>query len=441
MLRRLVMLAVLIILAGFLTSFLMRQQGFATMEWLGYRIEIRTSLLVMMGLGLVIAVVMMDRLISFLAGLPFRFSQGLRKRRLDAGQDALALGLVAASVGDRREAARQEKKARKLIGDSTLTNLLTAQVASLDGKTDVASRYFTQLANNRETAYFGQAGLMRLGLESGDDDAALAAGREAFARKKDEPALARALFTLEARRRNWPEAITALAVARKSEHDDIERRHADMAMAVLHYQYAQSQADKGDKSTAIKTMEKGLGFCPGLVPAALSAAALYQQQNSNRKAIPILEKAFLETPHPELASQLMAHGNGDESQRLVRLMQLADKGGNHPDALMITATWAIRLELWGEALRLIRMIDDADRDAGAWSCLAEIARHAPAEKAEGDQADWPDAEECLTRAAAAPRGASWQCRSCGMTAPDWDSECSGCGSFASMVWRRAAVTT
>ena len=43
-----------------------------------------------------------------------------------------------------------------------LTSLLTAQVATLDGKTDVASKYFTELAESLDTAYFGQAGLMRL---------------------------------------------------------------------------------------------------------------------------------------------------------------------------------------------------------------------------------------------------------------------------------------
>ncbi|MGC6485725.1 MAG: heme biosynthesis protein HemY [Candidatus Puniceispirillales bacterium] len=443
MLRRLVTLAILIVAAGFLTSFLIRQPGVATLDWLGYRIEIRTSLLVMLGLGVIAAVVVLDRLIGFLAGLPLRLSRGMKQRRSEAGQDALALGLVAASVGDRREAARQEKKARKLIGDSTLTNLLTAQVATLDGKTDVASRYFSQLADDRETAYFGQAGLMRLGLESGDDEAALAAGREAFARKKDEPSLARALFALEARRENWPEAITALAVARKSHHDEIERRHADMAMAVLHFKYAESLLAEDQQAAALSNLEKGLKYRSGLVPAAMLAARLHQEQNSQRKAVAILEKAFLDAPHPDIAAMLMAALSGDEPQRLSRLMHLADKGGNRPEALVITATWATKLELWGEALRLIRMIDEDDRDAEAWSCLADIARHAPAElsagKAASGETDWPEAEACLTRAATAPRGPGWHCRSCGMAAPSWNADCSSCKSFASIVWRRAAA--
>jgi HemY protein len=439
MLRRLITLALLVIIAGFITSFLVQQKGLAVLEWLGYRVEIRTSLLAAIALALIIAVVMVDRLVGFLAGLPLRLSRGMKKRRSDAGQDALALGLVAASVGDQRAAARQEKKVRKLIGDSTLTNLLAAQVATLDGKTDVAIRYFSQLAKNRETAYFGQAGLMRLGLEIGDDEAALAAGREAFSRKKDAPALARALFTLEVRRQNWPEAIAALTVARKRHHDEVESHHADMAMAVLHLKYAEKQLAEGQKSAALKNLMKGLQFQPGLVPAALLAAQLQREQNSNRKTISTLEKAFLDCPHPDLAAMLMVELGGDEPKRLTRLMQLTDKGGNRPEALVITATWAMRLKLWGEALRLIRMISEEDHDAETWFCLAEIARHAPSE--ETYTGEWPDAETCLTHAATSPRGPAWHCRSCGMVAPEWEAECPSCKGFAGMIWRRAVAST
>ncbi len=436
MLRRLVILAILILIAGFLTDFLAQQQGRTVLEWFGWRIEIHTSLLVGATVTVIGVVVMLDRLVGLLAGLPMRVSQRMRKRRNDAGQDALAMGLVAASMGDRRAAARQEKKARKLIGDGTLTNLLAAQVAILDGKTNVASRYFNELADNRETAYFGQAGLMRLGIESGDNDAALIAGRKAFARKRDEPALARALFTLEARRQNWPEAIAALTVARKQRHDKIEKRHADMAMAVLHLKYAETQLAEGQKRDALKNLLKGLRFQPGLEPAAVLAAEIYQDQDRNRKAILILEKAFIDYPHPDLAMKLMADLDGDGPDRLSRLMQLAEKGGNTPEALVIAATWAMRLELWGEALRLIKMIDEEDRDAEAWSCLADIARHAPSEKRDAAE-EWPDAETCLTHAAGAPRGPAWHCRSCGMPSSLWEVECSSCSSFASMVWRRA----
>ena len=122
---------------------------------------------------------------------------------------------------------------------------------------------------------------------------------------------------------------------------------------------------------------KRLGFAAGLVPAAIMAGRLYQAQNRNRKAVSALEKAFIETPHPDFAEALMEALSGEKNKRLTRIMHLADKGGNTPEALVIAAGYATQLELWGEALRLIEMIAEADRDAAAWSLLAEIARHAP----------------------------------------------------------------
>lgn len=437
MLRRLIILAALILIAGFMTSFLMQQDGVTIIEWLGWQIEIRTSLLVTAGVVLIVAVVMVDRLIGFIARLPYLLRHGLRQRRHDAGQEALALGLVAASVGDRREAVRQEKKARRLIGESMLTHLLTAQVAALEGKTDVASQYFSQLAENRDTAYFGEAGLMRLKLESGDDDAALAAGRAAFAHKKDEPALARALFTLEARRRNWSEAITALAVVRRNTQEEATRQHADRAMAVLHYLLASQQDEHEDRKTALKTLEKGLGFAPGLLPAAVLASAWYQDQNQHRKAVSVLEKAFMDTPHPDLAEALLVLSKGDETSRLTRLMQLADRGGNKPDALFIAARMAVAIELWGEALRLMEMIAEDDRDAASWALLAQIARHLPGTEEDAEAAYQTDA--CLERAATAPRGSVWQCQSCGVTSMTWQDTCPECDSFATLNWRRPAM--
>ncbi|HCD49290.1 MAG TPA: hypothetical protein DEQ75_02825, partial [Alphaproteobacteria bacterium] len=106
MLKRLVTIAVLILLAGYAASFLASQDGKTVIQWLGYRVEVQTSLLVTVMAAIIFLVVMMDRLLSFLAGLPGRLSGRIRNRRQEEGQQALALGLVAAAVGDQHEAAK-----------------------------------------------------------------------------------------------------------------------------------------------------------------------------------------------------------------------------------------------------------------------------------------------------------------------------------------------
>ena len=426
MLKRLILLSVLILLAGFGASFLAGQGGESRIDWLGYRIELRTSLLITALISLALLILLMDRLLSYLVMLPARLTRGIRLRRREEGDHAVALGLVAAAVGDGSEAAKQARRARRLAGPTTLTGLLDAQVATMKGDTDAAGRFFDGLTGNRATAWLGHAGTMRLKTEAGDDGAALEAGRAAFASRRSEPGLARALFVLEARKGNWPEAIDALKVVLRHAKKGAGRKEAETAMAVLHHQLA---AESGD---ALKHLEKSLGHDPGLVPAALQAAEALLEKGAARKATTLLEKTFLESHHPDVAALLIERWPGSEAANLARLMRLADKGGNRPEAVGACASIAVRLQLWGEAKRLAERIPEEERDAQIWSILADVGRNPP----EGKRANWPVVEECLARAAAAPRSAGWTCGQCGHLADRWRAHCTQCGGFAALEWRR-----
>ena len=446
MLKRLVTIAVLILLAGYAASFLASQDGKTVIQWLGYRVEVQTSLLVTVMAAIIFLVVMMDRLLSFLAGLPGRLSGRIRNRRQEEGQQALALGLVAAAVGDQDEAAKNARRARRLTGGNTLTGLLDAQVATLKGDTEAASRFFGQLTDNRATAWLGHAGTMRLRAEAGDDEAALEAGRAAFATRRNEPGLARALFALEARHGNWREAITALEEAKRHRQSGANSKEAmretDIALAVLHYQLARSLMERGettgkDEGIILSSLENALKHHPGLTPAVLEAADIHMQRGKKRKAVSLLEKAFLNTPHPDLAARLMDCWGGEDAASLARLMRLSDRGGNRLEAISACATIALKLMLWGEARRLAELVSTAERDAVLWSVLAEVGRNAP-EDAAAD--DWPDPRYCLEEAARAPRSAAWTCRQCGATTAEWGPHCPSCEAFAALDWRMAKNT-
>ena len=432
MLRRLIVLSALILLAGFVASFLAGQGGESRIDWLGYRIEVRTSLLVAALVSLALLILLLDRLLSYLVMLPTRLTRGILLRRREEGEHAVALGLVAAAVGDSGEAAKQARRARRLTGPTTLTGLLDAQVATMKGNTDAAGRFFDGLTGNRATAWLGHAGKMRLRTEAGDDGAALEAGRAAFASRRNEPGLARALFVLEARGGNWLEAVDALKVVLRNARKGAGREEAETAMAVLYHQLAEESAANGEPGEALKHLEKALTHDPGLVPAALKAAGTLLGKGATRKATALLEKSFLDSPHPDVAALLTGHWSGSEAANLARLMRLADKGGNRPEAVGTCASIAVRLQLWGEAKRLVERIPEEERDAQIWSILAEVGRNPPA----GRRGNWPVAEECLARAAAAPRSAGWTCGRCGHLSDEWKAHCIQCGGFAALEWRR-----
>jgi len=435
MLKRLITIAFLLTITGFAASFLNKQPGMTTLEWLGWRIEARTSLLVVIAVGFIWLAIMLDRIIGVITGLPGRISGSINSRRQDQGHQALAIGLVAASAGDGREAMRQSKKAKRLMGEAPLTDLLSAQAASLTGDPDAASRYFETLADQRETAFFGKAGLMRLEAERGDDNAALTMGREAFALNSKAPGLAKALYALEAKHGNWAEAIDALHAAGRD--PDMDDAQVNAGFAALYYQLAieDQNQNRGDK-TVLAHLNKALKYDAGLPPAVLAAAACHDAMGKPRKARNVLQSGFDKTPHPDVVMALFDHLGGDESA-LSKLIRMTDQSGNHPDALVEVARLAMGQKLWGEAKRLLDLVPEKSRDLKMWQVYADLAEHAPqhSDDAETDAADWPDQNHALSMAAKAKRPVSWQCSSCHAVAEDWHAHCPDCGHFATIGWR------
>src|SRR6056300_501693 len=173
MFLRLVTLFLLIGLAAGAASWLMAQPGSLAMEWLGWQIEMRSSLAVTLVAAFALAVVFFDRLQRAFRAMPGWLGGRWRQRRDDAGHRALTLGLMAVSAGEPTEARKQAARAHRLLDAPQLTGLLSAQAAHLAGDHAAARRYFTALADDRDTAFLGQIGLMRLALDAKDSPAAL----------------------------------------------------------------------------------------------------------------------------------------------------------------------------------------------------------------------------------------------------------------------------
>ncbi len=97
MFARLVGLVILVILAALLASWLGAQPGMLAFEWLGWQVEMRTSLAVALLVVLALLLLFVDRLFRGLLGLPAWFGRNLARRRTESGHRALALGLMAVS--------------------------------------------------------------------------------------------------------------------------------------------------------------------------------------------------------------------------------------------------------------------------------------------------------------------------------------------------------
>jgi len=433
MFGRLLGLVILVLAGAALASWLGAQPGMLQLEWLGWHLEMRTSLAVAILVILALALVFMDRLLRGLLGLPSWLGRNLSRRRTESGHRALTLGLMAVSAGEPDEARRQAARAQRLLAAPQLTDLLSAQAAHMSGDHKAAGRYFTSLTRDKDTAFLGHIGLARLALENDQPDQALAAARRALDMRPKSALAARQVMILEAERGNWAAALPAHAVVAAAESDDDHAAYLlSRQKAGLAYLEALSSLDAGGdtkpRRAAASGLETALRAWPEFWPAAARLAALHEQDGSPRKAVKWLETAFRSAPHDELAARLQTLWKANDGAYIARLIKLIPKDGPLADeGRRVAATAAMARGLVGEARRLIDEIEPANRDAAAWRLLSRLAAEAEDSAAE---------TEALRQAGEAPRPRCWQCTECQLVHEAWQGHCAGCAGFATMEWRR-----
>lgn len=463
---RLVWLILLVLVAGALASWLASQPGMLQLVWLGYQLEMRTSLAVALVVVLGLIVIFADRLLRGLLDLPGLLGRNLARRRAAQGHRALALGMIAVSAGEPAEACRQASRAQRLLSAPQLTDLLSAQAANLSGDHRAAGRYFTSLTGNADTAFLGHIGLARLALEDDRSDDALAEAQKALSLRPKSALAARQVMVLQAERGNWDAALPALNVMAlnvptpqmttpntkapntKAGADDQDAQVIARHRAALNFLLAREGVPEfmGAESTGGGFMETGssapvhsstvnqlqtaLAAWPAFWPAAILLADIYLAAAAPRKAVKSLEAAFRAMPHAAIATRLQTAWNSNEGKTVARLLKLvAASGDTAHEARSVVAAVALAHGLIGEAGRLIGEIPDAERDAATWRLAAQLAES-------GDNPDPAAANKALRMAGEAPRPRRWQCTSCQQLHDRWQAHCAGCAGFATLDWRR-----
>ena len=468
---RLVWLILLVLVAGALASWLASQPGMLQLEWLGYQLEMRTSLAVALVVVLGLIVIFADRLLRGLLDLPGLLGRNLARRRAAQGHRALALGMIAVSAGEPAEARRQASRAQRLLSAPQLTDLLSAQAANLSGDHRAAGRYFTSLTGNADTAFLGHIGLARLALEDDRSDDALAEAQKALSLRPKSALAARQVMVLQAERGNWDAALPALNVMAlnvptpqmktpntkapntKAGADDEDAQVIARHRAALNFLLAREGVPEsmGADSTGGGFMETGssgpvhsstahsstvnqlqtaLAAWPAFWPAAILLADIHLAAAAPRKAVKSLEVAFRAMPHVAIATRLQTAWNSNEGETVARLLKLvAASGDTAHEARSVVAAVALAHGLTGEAGRLIGEIPDAERDAATWRLAAQLAES-------GDNPDPAAANKALRMAGEAPRPRRWQCTSCQQLHDRWQAHCAGCAGFATLDWRR-----
>ncbi len=410
MLKRLLMLFALVFVAAATASWFSQQAGDVQVEWMGWRGELPTSLAVVLIMIFALALVFFDRILRAIMNTPGWFGGRLRERRAAAGHRALTLGLMAVSAGEPEAARKQASRAERLLDAPKLTGLLVAQAAHMAGDHQAARRYFTSISADRETAFLGQIGLMRLALDGGDADAAHKAATAALTLNPKSWLAARALLELETDRSDWQAALPALAVMQKRHIKALQGSEADAIRrqrVAVYYLTARDQTGE-DQSAKVRNLQKALDTDSGFLPAIIALADLYINQKAHGKARKILEAGFKQTPHSDLLPWLKVAWKANDGQFIARLEKLVETVGSLQRA------------------RAYKLAADVARIAGLDGEASRLSHEASVLVGDSDEAVMPEV---------------WQCLSCKSLNDDWRSHCPACGEFACLRWQRPERVT
>lgn len=403
--------------------------GDVTLEWQGWRLDTSIGVLVLGILFFAVIVAISYRFWRFLRRAPSQIGASVRARKQRKGYTALSSGMVAVAAGDAGEARRNARRAEALLTSSApLTRLLSAQSAQLDGDEKAAERFFTEMLNDPETKFLGLRGLLTQAVKAGKRERALELANAAHAMQPKSEWVASTLFELQSSSKAWLSAdqTTNEMVRRKL----IEKPDAERRRAVIAFELSREVEAAGDSAGAQKQLRKASDIAPDLIPAIVALARRYVTDNQHRKAVSLIEKTWMKTPHPDLLQPYWDARNASTGLAQVKASEtLAQKNPDHIESHIALARAALAAELWGEARKHLEAV-------GAGDGLEPPARvcRMMADLEERENGDLTKAREWLVRAGSAEDDPKWVCGSCGNTVSEWTAHCGNCQEFDSYAW-------
>ena len=424
MVRLLIFLAALALAALGLTWFA-NNPGVVDLTWRAHEYEV--SLMFALGavLALAVALAIVWGVLRFVFRVPSLVSIGARARRREKGFQALSRGMIAVGAGDARAAAKHSADASRLIGHEPMTKLLKAQSAQLSGDTAGAVAAYTAMLEHHQTHGLGLRGLHLEARRAGNHGAALQYAMRANARAPAAWA-GQAVLDDRTRRGDWAGALATVdsnAAARL-----IDKPTANRWRAVIKTAMAEAAMER-DPKAALALAQEACRLAPTLVPAAAISGRLMAQAGDYRRASRILEAAYAQTRHPDLAAAYLRVRHGDSSaDRVARARALVRIAPGDPESLLTLGRATLEAHDDAAARAAIAPLIASDSPDGRPTrrvCLLM----ADIEEADGHHGA---VREWLGRAARAPHDKAWVAD--GVISDRW-APVSPSGTLDGFVWR------
>jgi len=368
---RIILFLLLIALAAAGAAWVADQTGDVALSWAGWRVH--TTLPVFaLGLGVaIVAAVLAWSVLRALWRLPQHVRRRRRERRHARGRHAITHGLLAIGHGDSAAARRHAEVARRHAADDPLALLLHAQSAQLEGDREAARQAFLAMAGREDTRLLGLRGLFIEARRADDPVAAIGIAEEALRLSPASTWASHAVLGFRCASGDWSGALALLDINLASGLIDkpAYRRQRGVLLTARAL-----ELETVDRDVSRDSVMEAIKLAPTLVPAAVLAAKYQSEAHQIRRAMRIVEAAWLKHPHPDLAE---AYGHvklGDSArQRLVRVETLAAKAPGHLESALAIARAAIDASEFARAREALAPFTSAPTQRVAM-LMAEIER-------------------------------------------------------------------
>jgi HemY protein len=359
-------------------------------------------------LALVVVIYLLTRLLATLLHLPGAFRRGGERRTRKRGELAITETLTALAAREPEDARRQAARARRLLGDTPQTLLLTAYAGSISGDESEAEAAFEKLAARKDSAFLGLRGLLRLAIQREDYVKAAELARQAEAAHPGAAWLRTERTQLALRTGAWAEAL--------------QLTHEDAPKAGFGAAAAEAETDP---ALAHRLAKAAFKRDPGLAAAAIAYARRLRNSGRERAAMDVLRRAWEANPNPALADFALAPAP-DKRARLNIGIDLTKNAPLHAESQLLLGRLSVDAGEPAEALRYANAAQAQGVDQRrVFLLLADIA------EASGDD---HAQREALRSAAHASPDPEWRCESCATVLPEWSPACPICHVPGRVKW-------
>jgi HemY protein len=327
---RIVIIIITALLLATLIWFVGNNDGKIIVDWLDYHVEASFTFTISAILLLIFIAQSVFKFIIWIKNIPTRMSHAYKEYRSKAGMLALIDGFGALTAGDVALAKKMSKKLIKNSEDENLklmqplTDLFQSQVAIISDQNADAEKYFLSMLEHEKTKFIGLKGLVKLKMKQQNYAQALEHAKAAYAIFPKAAWLLSSLIELYIRDKDWDlaEKMTKKAM----DFDFLTKKEAIGKIIEILYMHADELDKELNKKDLQKNLERILKFDQSEVKAATRLVKIFINEDKQRAAFRIIEKAWACNQSSELINTVpLIYASAKPEKLLDKLNELVDK--------------------------------------------------------------------------------------------------------------------